>query len=158
MATDRQLCEKLRLFAESHGHTIRKVTEEQLDHLKARDGFSEAPFSHLDLGIVWEAREAYYLQYRQWPDIIHELGHLMATTKSPRLSVEWDFFGWEIALVHHIGAPVGKWLRANKDYGVNNGEELGTLEPAALQAMLAERLKTAEAAGLVIGGVPQAVR
>lgn len=152
----RHLCGKLKAFATAHGCKLAKVSPATFRRLNGI-GLSVAPFT-TDLGIQWSHKELYYVRYDQWAEIIHELGHLLATTATPMKAKEYEFFGWELALVKYIGGSFDHWLETNNEYSVNEGDDLGRLNPVELYKLLAERLEVAQTAGLLINGIPQAIR
>jgi len=147
--TEAETLEALLSFARNRGVTARLVSDKEFAALVRRCNLEEAPFASSCLGIVWKTKRLYYTRDALWPEVIHELGHLLASRMPPRSSSEYEFFGWELALVHHLGASVDRWLASNKHYGVNNEKELGALSPLELHTMLAERLMTAKGAGLI---------
>jgi len=157
--TDAETLRKLLSFASSRGVTSRRVSENEFSSL-AHDGtLEEAPFSSHSLGIVWKTKCLYYTRGVEWPEVIHELGHLLACRVPPRSSDEFGFFGWEIAMSHHIGGSLDAWIAGNQDYGVSNGIALKALSPFALHTMLAERLAAAKDTGLLDDdGHPLAIR
>jgi hypothetical protein len=145
-------------FAQLKGVKAYKVRQSKFIELERDERLQEAPFTSF-IGINWTTKELFYTRENQWVEGIHELGHLIASSKKPRDSKEWDFFGWEIALVHHLGLPLELWIAGNQDYGVDDGHELGGLTSIQLHRMLAERLEAAVAGGLVhAGGMPLAIR
>lgn len=150
---------RLLFFAANLGVRTRLVSEGRFQSLVDRGDLQEAPFSSQSLGIEWGSKHLYYTKYVPWPEVVHELGHLLACRVPPWSSDEFTFFGWEIAVVHSIGGSLDSWIASNKDYGVRDGRAFGTLNPLEMHAMLAERLAAAKADGLLSdGGRPLAVR
>lgn len=145
-------------FAKLHGVKAHKVDEENFRRALKIGKVVEAPFTSY-LGIDWKGKGLYYTRDDQWVEMVHELGHLLASSVEPRKSTEWDFFGWEVAVIHHLGLSLDRWLAGNRDYGVDGGHELGGLTSIQLHKMLAERMDRAVACGLVDPeGVPLAIR
>jgi hypothetical protein len=81
-------------------------------------GYSEAPFtSHL--GVVWDKFEIHATTETPWPHLLHEAGHLVATTERPDAAKEFTFFGWEMAVVEHLGLSMREFYERNVEYGIN---------------------------------------
>jgi len=158
--TETETLESVLSFACNRGVKARLVSDREFASLVRRCNLEEAPFSASPLGIVWKTKRLYYTKDALWPEVIHELGHLLASKVPPRSSSEYEFFGWELALVHRIGASLDHWLANNRLYGVNDGRELGALSPIELHTMLAERLTAVKVAGLLdtADGHPLAIR
>jgi hypothetical protein len=90
--------------------------------------WSEAPFtSHL--GCVWDKFEIHATTETPWPHLLHEAGHLVATTERPDAAKEGTFLGWEMAVVEYLGLSMKEFHRSNAEYGVTFGRyyELGAL-------------------------------
>lgn len=161
------LMQALQDWAAPHGARLVKMPKEAFPALEAKapQGYQDAPFTNL-LGQNWAEKELFYHDPCQWPEAIHELGHMLACTDPPRRSDEWQFFGWEIAMVHHIGAPLDHWIASNQDYAVGKEAppgcshlEVGSLNPVELHHMMAERLQCALTLGLLTDeGTPRAIR
>jgi hypothetical protein len=80
--------------------------------------WSEAPFtSHL--GVVWDKFEIHATNETLWPHLLHEAGHLVATTERPDAAKEFTFFGWEMAVVEHLGLSMREFYERNVEYGIN---------------------------------------
>jgi hypothetical protein len=80
--------------------------------------WSEAPFtSHL--GVVWDKFEIVGTTETPWPHLLHEAGHLVATTERPDAAKEFTFFGWEMAVVEHLGLSMREFYDRNVEYGIN---------------------------------------
>lgn len=157
---------RLNVFATKHGVELKKVTKEDILSLERESAqkrtsareYNAAPFDNY-LGINWDKKIVYYVDDVQWPAIIHELGHLLATKKRPWECVEFDFFGWELAVVSEIGGSIDRWLESNHEYGVGDYEELGSLGTMRLFATLNERLVNAQKLGIIDeDGYPVSVR
>lgn len=90
--------------------------------------FFKAPFTEDLIGILWP-KEIIYSGAVHWASIIHEMGHAFATDELPPHSKEWNFFGWEYAVVKLIKAPIKEWLKENKYYAIekNGIRNLGDL-------------------------------
>lgn len=135
-------------FAKDVGVTAHLCTPERFSKLVAVGVFEQAPFCQY-VGIVWASKELYYTKKTHWAEIIHELGHLVACPKPPKGSIEWDFFGWEIALMYYIQGDFSEWVKNNKEYAVLDGSELCALNPVELHLMIAERLQHGQSVGLI---------
>ena len=80
--------------------------------------WSEAPFtSHL--GCVWDKFEIHTTPETPWPHLLHEAGHLVATTERPDAAKEFTFFGWEMAVVEHLGLSMWEFYDRSVEYGIN---------------------------------------
>lgn len=92
-------------------------------------GYSEAPFTG-HLGVVWDKFEIHATSETPWPYLLHEAGHLVATTERPDASKEFTFFGWELGVVEHLGLSMRTFFENNAEYGVNWGShvELGSMK------------------------------
>ena len=90
--------------------------------------WSEAPFTS-GLGCFWDKFEIIGTTETPWPHILHEAGHLVATTERPDAAKEFTFLGWEMAVVEHLGLSMKEFHRSNAEYGVAFGRyyELGAL-------------------------------
>ena len=91
-------------------------------------GYSEAPFTS-GLGIVWDKFEIYATNETPWPHLLHEAGHIVATTERPDAAKEFTFFGWEMGVVEHLDLSMRTFYEQNAEYGVNWGNhvELGSM-------------------------------
>jgi hypothetical protein len=79
---------------------------------------SVAPFtSHL--GVVWDTFDIIATTETPWPHLLHEAGHLVATTERPDAAKEFTFFGWEMAVVEHLGLSMREFYDRNVEYGIN---------------------------------------
>jgi hypothetical protein len=81
-------------------------------------GYSEAPFTS-GLGVVWDKFEIVGTTETPWPHLLHEAGHLVATTERPDAAKEFTFFGWEMAVVEHLGLSAREFYDRNVEYGIN---------------------------------------
>jgi hypothetical protein len=91
--------------------------------------WSEAPFtSHL--GCIWDKFEIVGTTETPWPHLLHEAGHLVATTERPDAAKEFTFLGWEIGVVEHLGLSMKAFHASNAEYGVTFGQyyEMGALK------------------------------
>ena len=90
--------------------------------------WSEAPFTS-GLGVVWDEFKIIATTETPWPHLLHEAGHLVATTERPDAAKEFTFLGWEMAVVEYLGLSLKEFHRSNAEYGVSFGEhyEMGTL-------------------------------
>lgn len=90
-------------------------------------------------------------------EIIHEMGHVFASKVAPDECNEYDFFGWEIAMVKHIGLPLKDWIYEQSNYAVSEDPldeksfavELRDLSGRTLDLLILERLHTAQKNGLI---------
>lgn len=165
---------KLRLHSltKSWGGQLVRVTSDQLRELGGNEQgkpykdrqYFDAPFvRHHTLGILFHDFRVLYTTGVHWAAIIHELGHVFATTEHPGRADEWSFFGWEYAVAKHIKGSLDEWVVHNEDYGVEGGtggmEEFGDLSVEGRQKRLNERRNVAMKIGLIDAhGRPQAIR
>lgn len=128
--------------------------------------FHPCPFN-ASLGVRWGKKHVYYTRAARgfwkgsvwtdlsepvsWTDVIHEMGHVFASAKRPDQADEYNFFGWEYALARQVGDPE-KWRRANKDYSVGSGDDLGSLSVKKQKALILEQYRKAVELGLVVRG------
>lgn len=93
--------------------------------------------------------------------LIHEAGHLLACSKTPEDSEEYDFLGWELALAMELDL-LGDWLHGQQDYTVttndNGSIEIGLLSDDELSELIEERVDYARSIGLIRGGSVVAIR
>lgn len=168
--------EQLTRLCVDWGGSIRSVNKETMRRLLGADGllredgsrvgsFSLAPFVSELIGILWSKKDIYYLDddLERLPisALIHEMGHVFASTQTPDDAQEFDFFGWELAMADHIGLPRPLWIKENQYYVVTaspSSDCLGDLPPAEMEALFKERLDLATANGLLREGVPVAIR
>jgi hypothetical protein len=151
---------KLKVLCESWGGRLNYVSHLDYDLVKEQDGYFEAPFTGAQLGILWATKAIYYSDFTDAHpyEIIHEMGHVFACAVPPYKSNEYDFLGWEYALCRHVGYSPKAWVIGNRDYGVNDGSEMGGLTPPQVRALLNERMAFARAIGLLQGYKPVAIR
>lgn len=79
--------------------------------------WSEAPFTS-GLGVVWDEFRIVATTETPWPHLLHEAGHLVATTERPDASKEFTFLGWEMAVVKHLGLSMKAFHESNAEYGI----------------------------------------
>lgn len=158
--------QKLRRLARKWGGDLVGVNQKEWDRLKEERltdrtrPFHEAPFSSNDLGVHWPSRRVIYSGKVEWVEVIHEMGHVFATTENPEHVDEYDFFGWEYALVKLIGASIDEWVKHNKDYGVteNGYSEFGDLSPGKRDELLKQCVAKGKELGIIDGlGRPRPV-
>ncbi len=146
------------------GHTDNAVenfmTEHEERDSEGREDLGFAPFSSYPVGVLWSARAIVCPTYVPWPELIHEMGHVLACKEHPLESKEFDFLGWEYAVARYIKAPIEEWYENMKNYQVDdfNATHFGDLSVEARDAFLAERLTVAIGLDLVAGdGTPLTV-
>ena len=121
MRTSRHLRDRRKLIAyldREFGVTVEERDAEtawQWQHRPAN--WSEAPFTS-GLGVVWDKFEIIGTTETPWPHLLHEAGHLVATTERPDASKEFTFLGWEMAVVEHLGLSMKAFHKANAEYGI----------------------------------------
>jgi len=125
--------------------------------------FYEAPFTD-GLGSFWSSKVIVISERNSdWAGIVHEMGHCFAAPKNPDdYNREYDFFGWEWALVRALELPETCWRQQNKNYvvGEENGDsnDFGVLSLREQTRILEARLGVAKKLGLVRGSRPIAIR
>ena len=121
MGTPRHVRDRRRLIAyldREFGVTVEERDAEtawQWQHRPAE--WSEAPFTS-GLGVVWDEFKIIATTETSWPHLLHEAGHLVATTERPDAAKEFTFLGWEMAVVEHLGLSMKEFHRSNGEYGI----------------------------------------
>lgn len=154
------LVEKLRELCRQWGGDLVEITEAQYEALvrEGTDEFQPAPFTDKNLGVDYINKIVYYAN-KPWYSILHEMGHVFASREEPnRATNEYDFFGWELAVVKLIGANVDEWVRGNCDYVVTGDVDLGSLSLDGVAKILEEIEGLARDRGLTVDGRPVAIR
>jgi len=136
------LCRK---FAKQLGGDIVVV-----DKLTAR--FSEAnvfpcPFAYSTMAVDWHEKTVIVAQDLKADNIyglIHEMGHVFASNKTPNWAKEFDFFGWEYAVATKLGL-LFQWSHGTKDYSIavtatKCSKEWGELDAVEQDRTIRERL------------------
>lgn len=119
---------KLREIAKTWGGDIVELSHEDFLAREEEETFSVAPFVNDDLGVDYNRKEVVFSSKRPptWCAVVHELGHVFACSEEPLESNEFAFFGWEYILAKRIGGAQ-EWCAANKDYGVGDFQEFGSI-------------------------------
>lgn len=175
---------KLKDLAQSWGGDVREISQDGFDALKesarnkAFPAFFDSPFTSYDLGIIWTEKKVVYTEKARlsgkmmWGHILHEMGHVFASTEEPDRGNEFDFFGWEYAVVHHLQLDEVNWDKAQQDYCIeyspgcsgvyymDYGQICRPGAPAVHRTLfLAERLQEARKLGLLNDDfTPKAIR
>jgi hypothetical protein len=157
---------KLSALAKAWGGRVRIISTDEYDKISDSDSsaFCEAPFSSYRLGVRWTAKEIICTRPYIWTEIVHEMGHVFACNDPPQRSHEYDFFGWEYALVRRIGGSVSDWVANNKDYGIFQEiagvyiGEFSDASPKIREYLLDERVRHARMQGIIVGDQPIAIR
>ncbi len=145
----------LKALASKWGGSVQEVDEDTFDEI---EDLELAPFTGARLGVVYATKTVYYCGDVPWVDLVHEMGHVFACNETPEGSQEWDFFGWEYAIVRKLRG-VKLWVRSNSGYIINkDGDTFGELSRSERQATLRERVAHAHSTGLLKNGEPQAIR
>ena len=133
-----------------------------------------SPFSG-DVGCDWDNKIIYYTKdCNDIFEIIHEAGHVFASTLSPNKLKrsfsgisEYDFLGWEFAMTEFIGLKFSNWLENNKDYSVSENPAVNSddvidvkyMSKEITNVLYLERLNAAKVLGLVSkNNIPLCVR
>jgi hypothetical protein len=167
MQMDPIIVGRLRGLCQSWGGTLVEVPEAKLDEIEKREldrnrrDFYPAPFAN-DLGVFWRRKRIVYTTVpadRSYAELVHEMGHTFACTKNPEDSDEFDFFGWEYAVIRYVGGSTALWAHTNRFYSVENGgRELGSLSEIEVYNLVQERVAHARTLGILNGYTPLAVR
>lgn len=148
--------ETLRKLARGWGGDLREMSAPQMDAMLDADGFWPCPFDSR-LGVLWREKVVLYSNRPQWPNILHEMGHIFASVLPPPACTEWDFFGWEYAIAHDLRG-VRAWNASNADYSVDGSTDFGALTRREKDDLIVDRILAAENAGLIVDGKPVAIR
>lgn len=123
--TPRHLRDRRKLIAyldREFGVTVKERDPETAWQWQFRPAnWSEAPFTS-GLGVVWDEFKIIATTETPWPHLLHEAGHLVATTERPDASNEAVFLGWELAVVEHLGLSMKAFHASNAEYGINWGD------------------------------------
>lgn len=159
---------KLSQLAHSWGGSLLNVSKEEMSQFvkfSRRLGFYEAPFVAGKLGSFPAKKVVVYTDedWCEWPNLIHEMGHVFASKKDIPFQDEYEFFGWEYAVVRLIGCPVDHWRECNADYVISVdgtiSHEVGSLSDAEWEDFLEKRLIAAKSYGIVNrAGLPVSMR
>lgn len=124
------------------------------------EGIFPAPFTSYQMAILWKKKTVVHDGGVQWPDLIHELGHIFAAKGLPNgKGEETDWLGWEVGMVKWLKAPMRPWVKSNSWYETGDHGPLGLMKTSERDVYLREMLSRAKEDGLVSRrGVPQAVR
>ena len=154
---------KLKKLSRGFGGDLVQVTEDEFDTLFRTDncvtsGRFDAPFTSHDLGVDFGRKLVMYSSrcgVVPWPEVIHEMGHIFATSENPLDCDEWEFLGWEWAVCLYIKGDQKVWKDYLADYGVagvpfvGEGSDFGALSVGTQNRILTDRLARAKAVGLV---------
>jgi hypothetical protein len=157
----------LAAIADVWGGALLDVTPEVYDGFARCRGFSHAPASNGDLGVLYYERLVVYVAGSA-PDIdpssiVHEMGHVFACKRSPNRCKEFGFFGWEYALCQSVGVTHDAWVKANRKYQVgtsrNGYSSLEDLQPEKVERVIQTAIRHATRHGLIgDDGVPRSIR
>lgn len=156
---------RLRRKARNFGGDIRHVTEPEFRAMR----IDSAPFTKWSLGVHPRAKQVIFTDCCK-PScvelfaigLIHEMGHVFATTRHPRNADEVDWLGWEMAMARKIGLTDVQFCRGHYDYVIltDDATELGeySSRPAARKRYFEQRIEVAKELGLIQRGHPRSVR
>lgn len=140
----------LRTWARRHGGDIVRVAPKDFAHVKQLPSFSDAPFSSNDIGVHWRSARVVYAGATLWTEFVHELGHCFASRVGIDDQFEFDFLGWEVALVRELGLDYDAWRHENRYYAVTKqGKEFGDLNRNQQDQLVEERIRHGQAIGIV---------
>jgi hypothetical protein len=166
---DPSILTKLQGYARKFGGQLLVLTEKEFDRkflkypvhpvwhtMVFKRGFYEAPFVSLParLGVQWARKIVACVPSSGIHPcgVIHEMGHVFASAKSPDYADEYEFLGWEWAMAERIGMSRAEWQLGNKDYSLEfkaSWSQIGLLTPQGLGRLLADRTRAARKAGLL---------
>jgi hypothetical protein len=163
---DTQKCiRSLKKLCKDWGGSLELVSEEEYDNLKELENFSDAPFTHADLGVMWdEKRIVFTSRCEVHPvGIIHEMGHVFADLHSPTFEAsgsEMDFLGWEVLVARKVRISLDTWFEENKDYiiDIDDNSDLGAVPLKDRSKFAALFIDFSTKAGLVKNGKPVTIR
>ncbi len=117
------LLEKLQILCHKFGGEI-KFTD-RFDRYYDKTSFYDSPSAY-GVGVLLNKKQVICDKKRDVSiaTIIHEMGHMFATSSSPNNSKEFEFFGWEYLVAQEIGMSVEQWLEENSDYIVTEGDSI----------------------------------
>lgn len=147
--------QELEALVESWGGSMRR--------LKREDGRLDCPFAPGSLGTSWEDKTIFY-STKDVVGAIHEAGHVFADATKASYEdedSEYDFLGWEFAMIKELGLTLEDWLRESGDYivaGPSNYIAAGQLPPEHFLIVVEERIKKATDLGLIVDGRPVSLR
>ena len=157
--------QKLDRLCRELGGRLERVLDRSYERLMWRPDFYPSPFEAGCLGVFWRTTRVIYSTDEidiHWASILHEMGHVFAYPEPPVDGVvidEMDFFGWEYAVVRHIGASVEEWLKENADYVAVPGRDLGEMDEHERRRALQWACSRAQERGVVdLRGRPLSVR
>lgn len=123
-------------------------------------GEMQAPFAS-NVGLDY-AKKIVYFTGMKTPagHVVHEMGHVFACDQHPdEMPYEWDFFGWEYAVVLYLKLDAKSWFKSQDDYIVDdNSTSFGSLTILQRKAVLEERLTMAKKMKLVKNNRPVSIR
>jgi hypothetical protein len=122
------------------------------------DLLDHAPFSAW-LGVDHRLKLVYLTKEANLGEVIHEMGHVFATDRSPNFSEEYDFFGWEFVVAQKVNL-VDEWIQSAGNYSVG-GTDFAEFEELTVDEqsdLLEERVAHARQLGLIVGEEPVSVR
>jgi hypothetical protein len=122
------------------------------------DGLDVSPFSAW-LGIDYPNKTVYLTKEADLGEVIHEMGHVFASTRTPNFSEEYEFFGWEFTVAQKVNL-VDEWIQSSGNYsvGCTDFAEFEDLTPDEQSDLLEERVQYARQLGLIVGEEPVSVR
>ncbi len=144
----------LQALVQSWGGDLKQVESDDplWDHIAA------APFSSW-LGVDHKRKVIYYTKEAQPGEVIHEAGHVFASSRTPNFSEEYDFFGWEFVVAVKVGL-VDEWLETTGNYTIG-GTDFVEFEDMTIDEqsdLLEERVQHARSLGLIQGDEPMSIR
>ena len=95
---------------------------------KSNDEWSMAPFSQGgEMGVNFSEKTVVFYGNVPWPYLLHEMGHVFATTSHPNACAEEDFLGWEYQIGK--GIDLDEWIKYNDNYEIELSDNTGTVLP-----------------------------
>lgn len=153
----------LTAMARALGGDIRE--DDWLDYPDTPPSIAACPFDQ-HLAIDHERKRVLYRGQPGLGGIPHEMGHVFASTKAPRDSEEWEFFGWEYLIAKRAGVAA-EWFASSMTYQIPRGTDgfrrkrlvdFGALPVREQRSVLAERIRFARRNGTIRRGNPVSIR
>lgn len=146
--------QKLLRFAKRHNVAMKHVSDAEYQRCQEDIDFSDAPFTD-GMGVYWRSKILVYTDQTKWYELVHDLGHLLASNDTPDQSTEYDFLGWEMRLTMTLDATKGlkDWRDGNNAYMVELDDtgliEIGDLSDQQFKRLVDDRIAAAKATGLI---------
>ena len=131
---------------------------------RAKMGYYEAPFTSGSLGLQWTQKLIALIpgEDTNIVGVIHEMGHVFANRRTPNISSEFPWLGWEWVMAERVGLTKEEWQKQNADYLVDEepwNHDIGYLSPTLLSSLIRNRIAHGKKIGIISpGGAPLSIR